>query len=238
MAIIIAQDGIASDDTKPAKVPDTLILSATDWCPYSCFDSKGQPGIVHEYIRMVLKKHGHILQVNYHPWSRAIREATEGRSHGLMAAIPEETPSLVFTAQAFSHYTDCFVTRLESDWQYTGAESLHDLRLGVVNSYSYSDEVDDYILNGGDKVQALSGDHAVLRFFKLLDARRIDAFIDDISVIKWEARKYQYSMREYRVAGCHAAKPLFVALHPKLPWIASFMALIDKESKNPESVNF
>ncbi|WP_339899169.1 transporter substrate-binding domain-containing protein [uncultured Gilvimarinus sp.] len=198
-----------------AQLPDTLHLAATDWCPYTCVDQPDRPGIVAEYVRTVLAREQIDLTLTFLPWTRAVVEAQRGAVDGLLTAVVDEAPQLMFTQEPVAEYQDCLYTRSDSSWEYDGVASLSEQRLGVVHGYGYSSQLNRYIARAPENnVIALRGVNSTARLWDMLLLKRFDVFIQERRVVAWQAYSHQRDITAIRPASCLASQPFYLALYP------------------------
>lgn len=171
-----------------------------------------------EYLEEVFRGLGITLEVQYYPWSRALLLARRGdRVHGLVSAVPEEIPGMLFTQVPTMSYRTCVFTLQQSYWQYHSMQSLIDLRLGYIQDYGYGDLVDYYIRmnHGRPNMLAITGNNGVLRLSRLLKARRIDGFVSDPLVVIYDLQGVDSQLK---MSACFEELPFYLPLNPRLPW--------------------
>ncbi|MEH6826360.1 MAG: hypothetical protein V7629_20935, partial [Motiliproteus sp.] len=106
---------------------EEITLASEPVCPYICADEKSgellsPPGIVIEIIRDALSLHGHQIQYQMRPLTRALREVQAGH---LDAALTWQAnvPDFVLPAEPVVTVDTCFFTRADSNWHYQGVSS-------------------------------------------------------------------------------------------------------------------
>ncbi|NVK37387.1 MAG: transporter substrate-binding domain-containing protein [Gammaproteobacteria bacterium] len=212
-----------------APLPKKIILATTDWCPYACPGDPQTPGIAHEYITQVLADLGVDVEIKFYPWSRAIREVSLGRSHGLLTAVHDEAPDFLFTRTPTMAYSMCFFSKQTKDWEYMGIKSLEAIRFGGIKGYGYSPEINGYMEydNSQTRVELISGGNEIPRLFQMIKHGRIDAFIEDKYVVAWSAKKNSVDMQDFKKAGCLKEIPFFMAFNPDFPWVMNVLKQLD-----------
>jgi polar amino acid transport system substrate-binding protein len=222
-----------------AEIPSEIILATTDWCPYTCGLSAEEPGIVGEYITRILRDHNITVTIQSYPWTRAITIANDGEVHGLLTAIHEEAPELLFTDAPIMSYTVCFFTNTHSDWRYEDITSLSDSpnTLGVIGDYGYGSPVDEYIRNPNnqDHIHVMSGTDALKRLMRMLEAGRVDIILDDKNVVLWVAKNTHIAVTTLRNAGCLPENPFFLAINPTFPWSQELIDLLNQAFSKAEN---
>lgn len=194
----------------------TITLVADAWCPFNCLNSDSDRGLLVERAAAALAREG--FQIQYHeiPWSRAIVGVRNGQYDGIVGAARDETPDFHFPSEPLAVARFSFYTMPSSSWEYEGLESLADLRLGVIQDYSYGGLRADYIEpNEGDssRLVMLRGDQVLPRLVQMLELGRIDALIAEERVLE---HYFQSNGRDntLRHAGLARKEALYVAFSP------------------------
>ena len=198
---------------------DVVTLVADEWCPYNCAPDAESQGILVEIARQALRLEGYRVDYQSMPWRRAIRGVRNGNSDGIIGAGPAETPDFNFPDQPLAIAHHSLFTRPDSNWTYTGLESLGNIRLGVVQEYSYGGLYDAYIApneNDAERLMVLSGNQVLPRLIRLLEMGRIDALAAEEKVLN---HHYQNEGRINRLrnAGLAYQEELYIAFTPARP---------------------
>ncbi|WP_282875359.1 hypothetical protein [Pseudomonas peli] len=119
----------------------------------------------------------------------------------------------------------------DSTWHFSGTESLAEQRLGVINDYSYGDELNTYIaLHHGDseRIQIAAGDTALaLNIGKLMHGR-VDVVLENAWVMQAMLAS-QGQAGGLREAGCRAPDvPIYLAFSPALESSPRYVALFEQ----------
>ena len=171
----------------------TITLVADPWCPWNCED-KSNPGIAIEVAKAIYEPLGY--EVLYVPvsWSRAMEEVSNGAYTALIGAdknIPE-VKDFIFPETAFSHFDDVYVLRSDSEFIYKDSSSLKGKSIGIVANYHFLDEIGQYIednYNNPGIVNQVTGVNGAEQNLKKLINGRIDIYLDDRSIILYNAKK-------------------------------------------------
>ncbi len=221
----------ASASTGQTKEPPlTVVLAATDWCPYSCANSDvtgNRRGLVVDYLEEIFKQLGLELTVQFYPWSRAVSLARRGdQVHGLLSAVHSEAPDLLFSQVPTMSYRTCVFTRRDSSWQFASPSSLEQLRLGYIQGYGYGGFVDEFIAkhHKSEQLMGITGTGGVIQLSRILLAERIDGFVSDPLVVAYDLRHQDYHLK---VSACFDEQPFHLSLNPRLTWAQGLMNRID-----------
>ena len=89
-----------------------------------------------------------------------------------------------------------FYTNKSLDWEYTGVESFNSVTLGVVQDYSYGEEIDAYLETNKwnrELVNYSYGDNPQISMIKMLKRGRLDVIYEDQAVIEYLLKKIRLS---------------------------------------------
>lgn len=194
-------------------------LVADEWCPFNCRPDSKTPGMLVEIAREALATQGYQVEYKEMPWPRAIYDVSKGRYHGIIGTGRDETPEFHFPDQPLAYAGHSIFTRPEHTWRYTGLPSLDEVRLGVIQDYSYGGLWKDYVQanrKDSEKLVILSGKKPLVRLIKLLQLGRTDAIAAEERVLAHHFRS-QGRPNPLRNAGMAYREPLYVAFSPSHP---------------------
>ncbi|MCP8464482.1 transporter substrate-binding domain-containing protein [Pseudomonas sp. ZM23] len=195
---------------------EPLRLAVDDWCPYICPDDPDRPGYLLEALTLALEQSPTFEPL---PWPRALQMAREGLVDGVVGAYPEEADGLLIGHEPIGWVTMRFYTRADSQWRYTGPDSLDGQSVGLAQGYSYGPQVDAWRaehLEDHEQVQILSGERVLERNIQKLLLGRISVLLEDRQIVEHYLHRNRLSDR-IRTAGQLADKrPMYVALNPQL----------------------
>lgn len=167
---------------------ETITLVADTWCPYNCEPGSEKPGYMVELADKAFARHGIKVEYKVMPWARAIEDTRHGKYSGIIGAYYSDAPDFIYPEVSQGTCQFAFYVRANDAWIYTGMASLPGRSLGVINDYSYSQELDAYIKaqSGNEKsIQVASGDNALEINIRKLLASRIDSFIEDRQAVSY-----------------------------------------------------
>ncbi|WP_286234784.1 substrate-binding periplasmic protein [Thalassotalea sediminis] len=221
------------------RLPKTIALATTDWCPYLCQQNDHKTGIVVDYLNYLSTQLDITFIFHFYPWSRAIQLVTNNTHHGLATAIQSEAPNLKLTTVPTMTYKACFYVRNNSNWHYKDINSITDIRLGYIANYGYGEPVDSYIKHHkhAQHLVKITGVSAPQRLIKMLSSKRIDGFIADQQVTRWMTRLSQ-SQGNINNAGCLTPMPFYLAINPSLPWGNQLIQRLDNLLKNDKNQQY
>lgn len=139
----------AADEKSTSIKPLTTVSLATlEWPPYS---SKTLPdgGETVAKVVSVFRRMGYSARIDFLPWSRAVR-STHGEQPLYLAYFPEYplTNNQFRLSAPIGHSVVGLVQRKDRTLQLANVQALRHYRLGVVQDYINTDEIDAMITNG------------------------------------------------------------------------------------------
>jgi polar amino acid transport system substrate-binding protein len=196
---------------------ETLVIAADIWCPINCTPDVKRPGIFVELARDIFAEAGITVDYKVMNWARTLYGVRRGELNAVIGAGIEDAPDFIFTATPIAHSHICFYTRSDSTWRFSGIPSLTKVRVGVINDYSYDNELDAYIdqnRSNSKRIQVVSGDKALERNLDKLRRERLDTVLENRWVL--QAMLTQQGMQgELREAGCSKSHiPIYLAFFP------------------------
>lgn len=197
----------------------TVSVRADYWYPYNGDPADAKPGYAIEILKAVFEKGGGKLDYAVMPWKRAVSDAEKGGVNGVIGALKSDTPDFVFPEEPIGLSENTLFMKKGSSLTFTGLDSLKGKRLGVVNGYSYSEKLDEYIKQNQGNAQAIdesTGDNPVEQAIRKLQAGRIDVFVEGKTVFWAQVAKMGLSKDDFvEVAKVNEAEPLYVSFSPK-----------------------
>lgn len=204
---------------------DTIVLQADVWCPYNCEPGAERPGYMVEIAQEVFGAAGHTVDYQVAPWTRALANVRSGMAQGAIGASETDAEGFVFPAQPLGVSANGFAVRKAQGWTYQGLESLSGHQVGVIQDYSYGEELDTWIAANAGQVQALSGDDALDMNLRKLIAGRVDAVLDDVNVLSYAVRTGGLG-DEVVVQKTAKAQPVSIAFTPGAATSDTYAALL------------
>jgi len=209
---------IALLSVSTATAGETLTVRADVWPPFNGNPaSTDQPGYGVEVLKAIFEPQGFAIDYQTLPWTRTIKEVTQGKYDMAIGGSKDDTPACLFPEESIGVMENVFYVKKGSAWKFEGIASLKNIKLGCVADYSYDGgEIDAYIKGATEPaVQAVTGDDALKRNVQKLQAGRIDVVIDCRVVMTWTLKDMKIAEDEIVAAGS-PGKPsdLFVVFSP------------------------
>lgn len=211
---------------------DTITIRADYWYPYNGTPGAELPGYGIEIAEYIFSKAGHKIDYQNLNWSRTCKEVLKGTYDIAIGAGYGDLEGGIFPDEEIGIMLNTFFTLKDKNWQYAGVKSLENIKVGIIQDYSYDDDLDKYFSEVKDhnKVQTVAGDNALRNNIKKLLASRIDALIEDKSVFYAKAKEMNV-LDKIKSAGSVKLKKssyLFLGLSPKNPKSKEYAKLIDE----------
>jgi len=201
---------LASILGKPANAQE-LKVAAIDWCPQICPDSAQQPGYIVEILTKVFADSDIRLTIDHFPWSRAINNVKSGKYQALLAPAKKEAPELYYPKIPIGIQTMCFYTLDNSDWIYTGFDSLKGKHIGLAEDTSI-EELNPYIKRHPEQFQLQPyHERYIVQNVRKLAKHRMDAFLFTQNTTHY-VLGLNPSLPRIREAGCVSEAPVYFAL--------------------------
>lgn len=195
---------------------DVLKVRADTWCPYNCEPKDKNPGYMVEVLEAAFGK----ANINYDTmnWARAILDTREGSFDAIIGAAKEDAPDFIFSSPLGAS-NNCFYAKATSKFKFTGIDSLKSVKLGIVKDYAYFEDLNGYIkqnYGNRERIDEHYGDDVQEKMMAKLEAGRIDAFVEDPSVVSYILKKHP-EMKDINEVGCKEIGSLYIAFPPKNP---------------------
>ena len=210
---------------------DKIVFGSGDWCPYVCDPSlhDGKFGYLPDMAKIIFENAGHLFEMQYMPYSRALEYAKEGRVNGIPGVYRGDAPDFIFPAAPQGIGESTFYVQKGSTWKYEGAASLQTLAsLGVILNYFYGDVVTEFAGAFPDKMDILSGEAPQERSLKKLQAGRISAWIEDNRVAEYNIMRSGLEGEIVPAGGLGEKQFVYIAFSPANSKSAEYARLIEQ----------
>ncbi|MCC2607332.1 substrate-binding periplasmic protein [Planctobacterium marinum] len=207
----------------------TIFLLADEWCPYNCHPDSELPGFMVEIAKEVFSPHGYRVIYEKTNWSRAVRNARIGKVHGIIGALKGDAPGFVFPENSLGMTENLFWVPNTSNFAYQSITDLQAIRVGVIQGYSYGEDLDKYIesnkLNEAT-LHSISGQDALERILQSLILGRVDVIVEERAVML-NHLLYHPNKNEIKPAGRVSIDPVYIAFSPNRPESKQLAKLLD-----------
>lgn len=196
---------------------EQITIRADLWYPHNGDPKSPAPGYMIEIANELFKAQG--VDVNYEtmPWERALTMTRNGEVDCVVGAATGDAPDFVFPKEALGRDQPIAFVKKGNAWKYSGVASLANVKVGVIEGYSYVADVDEYIEKnkGSANIQSVTGDTPLEQNIRKLAAGRIDVVIESRPVFLATAGKLGMSDTFAEAGAVGEANNLFIACSPK-----------------------
>lgn len=180
---VITWMGLASTPVQA----DEIEIRADEWLPYNGGTNLKPPGYMIEMAIAIAARNGHTIDYRHMPWDAAKSAVRDGQFDCVVGAYASEAEGMALPKRGWGKANNAFFALNDSQWRYTGMDSLKSVRIGVVDGYDYDDgEFDAYIeanRNDPSKVVVVPVvGRAIVKLIARLFGKQIDVFLEDTNV--------------------------------------------------------
>ncbi len=205
-----------------AAVADEIRIRADEWLPYNGGSNMKPPGYMIEMAKLIAERNGHTIQYRHMPWEDALDGTRQGSFDCVVGAYKSDAEGFAFPARGWGYGDNAFFGFSDNPWRYSGIASLEGVRVGVLEGYSYGDELDAYIEQHKDDASRIVVvpvvGRAIVKLIANLVSRRIDVFLEDSNVAAYGIA--QSKMEEGRIVAlgeASEAEEVHIACTPADP---------------------
>jgi polar amino acid transport system substrate-binding protein len=210
VSALLLTSAVAS--TGVADPPETLHIRADSWMPFNGDPTAEKPGYVVELLRQIFEPQGFKIDYQIMPWAGAVKAAEAAEIDGIIGANRKEAVHLVAGEEAIAEPRFALFARSTSLWKYESLRSLHEVKLGAIEGYSYWDSLDGYLKKSQPPaVKLYSGDTPLVEAIADLSSGKIDVLVESVVVFYWAARSTGRGAADFRMAYSQQSEPLYVA---------------------------
>lgn len=157
-------------------------LTSSEWPPYNS-ESLKQQGALSAVIRAAFSAVGYRVEIEFYPWVRAIKLAKDPKKpfHGYFPEYhdPANAEEFIYSVPMISSPLG-FAEKVANPIKWATLDDLEKLRIGVVNGYINSAELDQRIARGAIHADIAPTD---LNNLLKLEADRVDLAVIDPRVM-------------------------------------------------------
>lgn len=165
----------------PFSRAETLYLTSLEWPPYSG-KALAEQGASIAVAKAAFASMGHQLVVEFYPWSRAVKLASDDKKYvGYLPEYYYESDQFVFS-EPMGQGPLGLMQHKDKPLTWNNVSDLTRYKLGVVQDYINTDELDGLIASGDISAQAVVSDD---KNVQKVAAGRIDAAVIDANVLSY-----------------------------------------------------
>lgn len=204
-----------------AALADAISIRADEWLPYNGPTTKKPPGYMIELAEKIAAANGHTIVYATMPWDDAVAAVRRGAHDCVVGALKSDAEGFEFPNESWGMSQSAFYTLDDSKWRYSGIDSLATQRLGVIEGYSYSEQVDAYVEQHKNDpariVMISSSGRAQMNAISRLISKKADVLVEDINVAKDTIGKLNLNGRVVMADVATEPEALYIACTPADP---------------------
>jgi polar amino acid transport system substrate-binding protein len=205
----------------------TISVRADRWFPVNGDPRAARAGFGIEILDRAWSAAGYQLDYALQPWTRSLNMVKQGAADCVIGAYLTDAPEFHFPDEPLAFDSAALYTLKDHPLDYSGPDSLLDVRLGVIDSYSYGARFDQWLAQRGEdsQVQVVSGGEALDRNIRKLLSGRLDAVVESPLVMQAKLEAMNLTGHIHRRADISEPMPIFVACRPdedSLAWLQAF----------------
>ncbi len=204
-----------------AESEEMITITGEQWPPYNSYVLNPQePGTMFAILSAILEESDYGYHYAEKAWARAIVDTRSGLFDALIGPGIDDAPDLVFPAEEIAYCRIAFYVRRDSDWRFTGIESLEKVNVGVLKGMTYGKLMDGYVKrhkHDKKRISMMSGQDYLARNFAKLKMGRIDATLDDGLVISHFLKRTNQTDQFTNAGEVGKGYGVHIAFSPKYP---------------------
>ncbi|KHD89487.1 MAG: hypothetical protein OM95_03795 [Bdellovibrio sp. ArHS] len=215
---------------KSMSFAEVISVRSDYWCPYVCDPQSAKPGYMVEILHQVFEKKGHKVEMKLMNWVRAVKEVRTNKAQALVAASHTDAPDFIYPANSMGIMKNAYFTKKNSKWIFNGRTSLQNMRIGVINGYTYGDSIDRMIRNRHKSFIPFSGEKPLEQMVRMIESNRLDAFVENPVALHHALQGLEISANSLKVAGWVTAQDpyLFVGFSPNAAAAKEYAAILNR----------
>jgi polar amino acid transport system substrate-binding protein len=215
-----------------AALADVIKIRADEWLPYNGGSDMKPPGYMIEMAQRIAERNGHTIQYRHMPWEDALDGTRRGSFDCVVGAYKSDVEGFALPPRGWGYGDNTFFGFADNPWRYKGIASLEGVRVGVLEGYSYGEELDAYIAQHKDDpsrviVVPVVG-RAIVKLIANLVSRRIDVFIEDSNVTAYGLTRARVEEGRIVALGqASEAEEVYIACTPADPRGQRYVQMFD-----------
>ncbi len=191
---------------------ETLRLRADQWMPYNGDPKAERPGFVVELAKAIFEPKGISVDYQTMPWADALTAARAGKIDGVIGAGEADMEGLTAPHQAIGEPRVVLLVAKGNPWKFESMASLMGAKLGVIDGYTYWDQLDAYIKDKGEPgVVTFKGEAPLADALTQLKAGKIDVLPETMAVFVWTVKGMGLAVTDFQIVHTHQNDPIYLA---------------------------
>ena len=194
-----------------------ISLRADSWYPINGDPAAPRPGFAIEILDEIWSADGYQLDYQLDAsWADSLAQVRNADIDCVVGAYITDAPDLLFPKEHLILDEMSFYVRHDNDWQFTGVDSLGEVRLAVMEAYSYGETLDQWVAARPHQIHVGSGHDGLDDNLRALVTGDASVLIESTLVMsaRLEGGEFAHLVRRAGVAPEREA--LYVACAPDL----------------------
>ncbi|MDX1922017.1 MAG: transporter substrate-binding domain-containing protein [Alphaproteobacteria bacterium] len=212
-------------------IAEPISVRADIWCPYNCAAADKKTGYGIEVLKTIFESAGHTVDYQNLNWAESIERTRKNEFVAIIGAAKNDAPDFVFPAEPIGLSSISYATMKDKNISISSVADLQDMKLGVIEAYSYNTSIDNYIAKHSANLKRISfssGDDALDKNIQDLLAYKLDVICEDTNVLYYRVNKAGIAKKLQISRDPDKLSEIFVAFSPTNPKAKEYAALIDK----------
>jgi len=211
-------------------VAEKITIRSDLWPPYNGEPNSNTQGYMILTLSEIFKTHGDTIDYQLLSWEESLEAVQKGEFNAVVGAAKDDAPDFIFPTEPFGMSDTAFFVKKGSSWKYAGIDSLAKVRLGIIEEYSYNEDLDKYIEenSGTDRIYTAGGDDPLSVLVAMLQKGEIDVIAEDTNVMLHTMINLKVPMGSLVSAGRgDEITPIYVAFSPANPKSKNYANIFD-----------
>ncbi|BAJ01920.1 substrate-binding periplasmic protein [Shewanella violacea] len=209
----------------------TITIRSDVWFPMNAAPGATPAGYMIDFANEIFNAAGHQIEYKTMPWERAVKQVRDGKFDCVIGAYTDDAPDFIFPKESWGTDVSSFYVQAADSWRFKGDDSLKGKKIGIISGYSYGDKMDALIKANPASYKAATGNDALEKNLKKLNAGRLDIVIESQAV--GAAKVSELGLSANIVSGGEDGNPtpLYIACSPSKASSQEYIDIIDKGTK-------
>lgn len=205
-----------------------LHFLTTTYCPLICEDNKDE-GIMVDILREIYKPFKYDIKITYRPIRRAFIEYSDKKYHGFIGGNQKQLKNNLFPTYSTVPNPTVFYKSKRSKWNYTGFDSVKNVRIAAVSGFNYPNlKISNHINKKNKNVLLVESKGHLKKMITLTKNNRITAFLAGELATQYFFQNFPLSkdvVMDKKVVGLFHN---FISINPNTKASKKLLSILDK----------
>lgn len=165
-------------------LPERVLFVGDIWCPYNCAEDEEKKGALVDLLSAIVTNQNVQLGYQVVPWSRALKDVSEGRIDGIIGAGKADLKYAELTNKPWVYAELATLTHRDADFHWQGTDSLAGKSVLVIANYEYADPLPAWLAANPSSVRYLRGENAFKQAVQMILHKRHDIFFSSFPALR------------------------------------------------------